>query len=165
MIDCADPACQPDHECVPEVPRDWQGYYRLDVTAFPSAMVVGCPDGDVSTPYYDTPGGAADCAACSCGDADGGDCGLPQMGYFVNNGACGGGSASYAPSDTDCHSFTNNHTCNGGCSNGQGARVTDGAELISAPTCSAVQGGGHVGRDVGGTVERVSDDGKWCRLR
>jgi hypothetical protein len=73
LIDCADPACQPDYECVPAAPSGWQGYYQVK-TGPPASPVEACPDGSMPEQYDHEPGGPVSCNPCSCGALTGAEC-------------------------------------------------------------------------------------------
>ena len=108
-IDCADPQCTPDYECVPTVPTDWTGYFRVNTAANPSAHVP-CPDGGAPTTTFESPAGAAQCTACTCDSLTGATCDPPPLRCFVGSNNCSsGGGSDWTPALADgaCHKPSN----------------------------------------------------------
>ena len=135
LVDCADPACQPDYECValPAVPSGWTGYFILDSSTYP-ATPQSCADTTQPDVLFSGPGGDAQCSACACGNASGGGCSFPEMGLWTNSNDCNGGADySLAPGDGNCHAFPID--CGQTCSNDQRVRITAQSAVTGNPSC------------------------------
>ncbi|MBW2458434.1 MAG: hypothetical protein JRI68_28300, partial [Deltaproteobacteria bacterium] len=138
LIDCADPLCQTDYECVPDVSQQlWTGYFELDSVAYPPSSVQPCPDSSSPQVSFSGPGGAATCSACTCIGSSG-TCSYPQMGLWLNTNSCAG-TQDYTlnPQDGNCHGFPTD--CGQFCSNDQRVRLTHQG-FSSGGSCTA--GGG-----------------------
>jgi hypothetical protein len=136
LVDCADPVCQPDHECVPlpPVPSSWTGYYILDTQLFPAEPPPLCPDGENPEILFEGPGAPARCSACGC-DAPGGSCTHPEMGLWTNTSSCSGiPDYALAPADGNCHGFPVN--CGSTCSSDQRVQITQSSTLSGASSCA-----------------------------
>ncbi len=108
LTDCADPACQPDYECVPDVPTDWTGYAYSATVTVPAPSPSLCPDTTMPDLYLANPSGApAQCDACSCGAVQGASCGYPVMDCFEGSDACGNGVDGTFNNNGTCQNFGN----------------------------------------------------------
>jgi hypothetical protein len=96
LLDCEDPECGA-FACVPELAEGWTGYFALFEGA--PGDDPGCSGGFVATdppPFVGTDGITAPPAACSCscGPAQGQECGrLDSIVVTMNDAACGSPSA------------------------------------------------------------------------
>jgi hypothetical protein len=130
LVDCADPGCQPEFECVAEAPTPWAGYYRVASATYPAASTLPCPDSATPEVVFQGPGSAAQCGACSCGGLTA-SCSYPEMGWWVNSNNCNGAAGqNLAPGDGDCHAFAQN--CGATCDNDQRAMLTQDSALVAA---------------------------------
>jgi hypothetical protein len=143
LADCADPACQPAYECVPDATASaWQGYYQLTTSSFP-ATPQACPDNSNPEVVFSGPGAAAQCAACGCGTATG-TCSYPSLGLWGNSNDCNGGQTyTYTPNDGNCHTFPVN--CGNTCSFDQRASITTPSSPVNPPSCPASGGAATIG--------------------
>jgi hypothetical protein len=92
LVDCADPSCQPDHECIPEPP----GGFTLEyVGSNPT-----CPDGAAPRVVLtqDTP--ACDLSSCGCGSPNGA-CGINAT--FFSTACMGGTGSNVTMSGNTCY--------------------------------------------------------------
>lgn len=71
LLDCSDPDCVPDYECVPSIPTGWTGVFRLREQAWsdtePTAAM--CPDQTPPKRYFHNLGESFDCD-CACTGPD-----------------------------------------------------------------------------------------------
>lgn len=94
LVDCADPACQPTHQCVDAVPVGW------DLVAFSPNTRPACPAGyGAAVDIKDVLGTGSGTCSCSC-SPDVGSC--APVGVVVgNDNACGGAPVTVTP-NTNC---------------------------------------------------------------
>jgi hypothetical protein len=141
LIDCADSACEPDYECVPlpPVPTDWQGYFIVDSTTYPASSTQPCVDASQPQVLFGGPAGAAQCAACACGDPAGASCTYPTMSRWKNQTDCAGlADDLFAPGNDSCYQFPTN--CGESCDNDQRLRLVTQSALSGNPTCAPMGG-------------------------
>jgi hypothetical protein len=84
LIDCQDPACQPDHECVAEAPSGFSLAYVAD------GVQPACPGGPAPRQLYSQAAPTCDLSGCNCGPP-GGSCAASAALYTT---ACMGGTAT-----------------------------------------------------------------------
>ena len=100
-IDCADPDCMPNYECV-DLPSGWEA--KLTTTTAWSASLPGpapCPGSDAPVRYFEGPAGPADCGSCSCGSLTA-SCSDTPINCALGNLTC---SAASAFSVSTCSNF------------------------------------------------------------
>jgi hypothetical protein len=137
LVDCADPACQPDFQCapLPPVPPDWTGYVGVDTTSYPASSTDPCADASSPDVLFSGPGGSAQCASCSCGNPSGGSCSYPTMSRWKNQATCTGYADDlFAPGNGNCYQFPTD--CGATCSNDQRLQLVSQSTLTATPSCS-----------------------------
>jgi hypothetical protein len=105
LVDCADPACTPGYQCVPQAPSPYTGYLRTRGDVYNAAAGPACPDGSAPTRYSTGPAGPAECSPCTCGTLAGGQCGAAPLLCYPGSSSCGGTASDWTgiASDGNCH--------------------------------------------------------------
>ena len=125
MIDCADPVCQPDHECVAGPPTGWSGPGAFIETTG-SAAPPSCPTAFANDAFDGLADPSAPGATCGC------TCGAPtkvtcaMTASFYYDSACANLCSSASVSAG---------TCGATCSGAQTAKVTSAS--ASGGSCAA----------------------------
>jgi hypothetical protein len=177
LVDCADPACTPDHECVPLPPTEWSEPQRIVDEAL-TAPALTCPDSGMADSYFQGPGDPATCAPCQCGTPNVG-CSPPVIACWYNQSTCQGGATVYQSAScgaaSSCPSTCNNpHRCGmvqasqvgGGCPASGGEPTVGPMWQGKVSVCSAGPLGGGCGADAACVpVEPAPFDGPACTTR
>ncbi|WP_437524977.1 hypothetical protein WME79_37085 [Sorangium sp. So ce726] len=147
-VDCEDPDCQLDFECVDAPVSGWSGALRVQKVRSPAATAPGpCPGGKPPAVYHAGPS-APECAACQC-ELVGAKCNAPQMTCSTGT-ACLPGFAhnEFQETDTAC--------ANAGSPPGgyKGCRLTKGSALVESGVCE-VGGGGLATKETWADEVRV----------
>ena len=111
--DCADADCTEGFTCV-DAPEGWSLAWTTTEATAP-ASCKGPPPEELFT----DPAGAAECAACTCGDLEGAACGSPGLACYAGNGGCFGDADNWTgvfqngacAKPTNLLDFTNQLSC------------------------------------------------------
>jgi hypothetical protein len=89
LVDCADPDCSPDHQCVAAPPTGWEGFfwYRSEPWSTTPSDPEPCPDASPPTRFFEDAGDPFDCS-CSCGNLQGASCLPAPIGCTNANTTC-----------------------------------------------------------------------------
>lgn len=105
LVDCADPACAPGYQCVPQAPAPFTGYLRTRGDVFDAPPGPACADGSAPARYSTSPAGPAECTPCTCGNLAGGQCGAAPLLCYPGSSSCSGPPSDWTAtaSDGNCH--------------------------------------------------------------
>jgi hypothetical protein len=135
MVDCADSDCVPGFECVEAAPNGWQGYFRVNTSAYPSPSPA-CPDGSQPQTLFEGPVPAA-CTACTCGDVENATCTAPPIAVWDGSANCQGGTmfdVTPVVEDGMCFNIPDAPAAN------RSARLTGASTLMAAGMCQSAGG-------------------------
>jgi len=128
LIDCEDPDCQPGYECVPDVPAEFEGIYRIDVTANDAAESP-CPAGGSPEMRYTNPSNA-NCKKCTCAFSE--TCSAPVVNCFGDSMCGGNTTVTVTAGITKCEAAPMVGSDSTAC------RLQNGSEVVSGPEqCTA----------------------------
>ncbi len=133
-VDCADPACSADYECVDAAPTNWTG---PDLVKTGASATPGCPDDFTAEQLSANPADPAACTSCSCGDAQGVACSSPPISCWSGSNDCSNGIGTTNAGWTDA---LKNGACDKptnllGIHNQLSCEVTSASQLTSGGTC------------------------------
>jgi hypothetical protein len=145
LVDCADPDCAPDYECVDTPPKDWEGPLWIRDVAYDEpatpcrggAAPRGHPTGEPNPPS---------CTECKCSPVTGATCDPPRLHcYYGGVGDCQSGTdddLTQAAAAVACLSLpaqnavTSCTVTSGALVSSQGACTRSGGELAPTPPVS-----------------------------
>lgn len=110
--DCADDECGAlRYACVPPVPQEWIGYFRVHVQPNGASVPPGsaCPSGGSPERYLNGIAAQAACGGCSCGDLTDALCAAPGIACDYAHGDCSGAVERPELGDFQCHSLDGGH--------------------------------------------------------
>lgn len=126
-IDCEDPACSPDYECVAEIPAGFSGDWVIEVAYPAEGNTPNCPDGNAAAVHYAGPATTTECAPCDC-TYSGYACSGPTVACAFDDGICSAISQTFIFPTQTCNPFPNPP---------QGSNNTGSCHIVEGPRVSA----------------------------
>ena len=147
LVDCADPACAADYECVETPPDGWEGPLFLREVAF-DEPATPCAGGVAPRSHGQGDASTVTCAPCACGALADAACSPPPLHCYYGVAGCSGGQdddLTGAANDAGCLTLPAQGVPSSCMVTGAGAVASEGA---CPPTGGAIASGPPVPRRI-----------------